>query len=389
MRIIPFPNRGEASSREARHAELADALDGNGVGSAADSWRELREDVRALAPAMDPEFDRRLRARIGENAERRARPAGSARRRPPRWFLPRGRLQAVAGVAVVVAAIVAALVITTPRPADTSKEARPDARPSAAAVGAGAASHPSPAVKAAAQAPSVSGPSTPASAPGREQQLAASITLAAAPTAVQATADRVARLAVSEGGFVQNSHVQVQQTGPSEASLTLKLPSAKLNAALAALAELAPVNAESQSLQDITNSYQAARRALADATAERRALLRALAAATTQGQIESLHDQLSQARAAIAQTRSELQAVSQRASNAEVEVSVTGDGHSAGGGLTLNRGLHDVGRVLIVTFVALLIAIAVLVPLTLLLMALFAGRRAWRRYQRERALDPS
>lgn len=72
-----------------------------------------------------------------------------------------------------------------------------------------------------------------------------------------------------------------------------------------------------------------------------------------------------------------------------MEVSVTGDGHSAGEGLTLRRGLHDVGRVLIVTLVVLLIAIAVLVPLALLLAALFAGRRAWRRYQRERALDPS
>jgi hypothetical protein len=194
---------------------------------------------------------------------------------------------------------------------------------------------------------------------------------------------------VSEGGFVQNSHVQVQQTGPSEANITLKLPSAKLNTALAALAELAPVQAESQSLQDITNSYQAARRALADATDERQALLRALAAATTQGQIESLHDQLAQARAAITRARSGLQAVSQRASNAEVEVSVTGNGRSAGGGLTLHRGLHDVGRVLIVALVVLLIAIAALVPLALLLAVLFAGRHAWRRFQRERALDPS
>jgi len=269
------------------------------------------------------------------------------------------------------------------------KEAHTDALPAAAAVGAGAASQSSTAVKGVAQAPNVSAPNTTAAAPGREQQLAASITLAAVPSAVQATADRVARLAVSDGGFVQNSHVQVQQVGTSEADLTLKLPSAKLNAALAALAELAPVHAESQSLQDITNSYQAARRALADASAERQALLRALAAATTQGQIDSLRAQLSQARAAIAQARSGLQTVSQRASNAEVEVSVTGDGRSAGEGLTLHRGLHDVGRVLIVTLVVLLIAIAVLVPLALLLAALLAARRAWRRYQRERALDPS
>jgi Domain of unknown function (DUF4349) len=394
MRIIPFPNRAETSSTQGFHAELEAALNGEGAGPVAASWRELCEDVRALAPAMDPEFSRRLRARIGEDAERRAHPAGRAHRRPG-WLSPHGRPQAVAGVVAVVVAVVVALVITAPWHAGTTmhagrfNEARTAELSAPAKADARSAPESSPAVAGVAPAPSAPASASPASAPGREQQLAASITLAAGASEVQATADRVARLAVSEGGFVQNSHVQVQQTGRSEASLTLKLPSTKLNAALAGLAELAPVQAESQSLQDITNSYEAARRALADATAERQALLRALAAASTQAQIESLHAQLSQARGAIAQARSGLQAVSQRASNAEVEVSVTGTGHSAGGGLTFHRGLHDVGRVLTVALVALLIAIAVLVPLALLLAVLFAGRRAWRRYQRERALDPS
>jgi Domain of unknown function (DUF4349) len=390
MRIIPFPNRGETSSTQGWPAELEAALNGEAAGPAADSWRELREDVRALAPPMDPGFERQLRARISGEVERRARSGGQTRRRRVGWLRRRGRPEAVAGVVAVVCAIVAALVIAGPRTAGTAKEARP--APHSAlqpALGAAAIPEPSRGVKVEA-GPSIAAPSGAAISPaGREQQLAASITLAAGPSDVQATADRVARLAVSEGGFVQNSHVQVQQAGPSEASLTLKLPSTKLNAALAALAELAPVHAESQSLQDITNSYEAARRALADATAERRALLRALAAATTQAQIESLRAQLSQARAAIAQARSGLQAVSQRASNAEVEVSVTGNGHSAGEGLTFHRGLHDVGRVLIVTLVVLLVATAVLLPLALLLAVLFAGRRAWRRYQRERVLDPS
>jgi hypothetical protein len=219
------------------------------------------------------------------------------------------------------------------------------------------------------------------------QQLAATITLATSPSDLQATADRVARLTVSEGGFVQNSHVQVQSAGTSEANLMLRLPSAKLSGALASLGQLAPVRAESQSLQDITDAYDAAQRRLADANAERQALLRALSVASTQGQIDSLREQLSQVRGAIAQARSALQAVSQRASTAEVEVNIVGGGSTASEGLTLHHAAHDAGRMLVVTLAVLLIAAAVLVPLALLLIALASGRSAWRRYRRERALD--
>jgi hypothetical protein len=70
-----------------------------------------------------------------------------------------------------------------------------------------------------------------------------------------------------------------------------------------------------------------------------------------------------------------------------VEVTVVGDARAASEGLTLHRGLHDAGRVLLVTLTVLLIAAAILVPLAILLAALAAGVRAWRRYQRERVLD--
>jgi vacuolar-type H+-ATPase subunit H len=219
------------------------------------------------------------------------------------------------------------------------------------------------------------------------QQLAASVSLSAAPADVQAVSDGVARLAVRDEGFVEDSHVEVQQHGSSEATLTLRLPSARLSAALAAIGRLAPVSAESQSLQDITNAYDAARQRLADATAERQALLRALARATTEGQIDSLRERLSQSRSAIAQARSSLQAVSQRASTAEVEVTVLGDSHATSEGLTLHRGLHDAGRVLTVALIVLLIAAAALVPLALLIAAATFVHRAWRRYSRERVLQ--
>lgn len=233
-------------------------------------------------------------------------------------------------------------------------------------------------------APSAAGA---ASAPGRVQQLAASVTLGTTPANLQAISDQVAALAVRDGGYVQSSNVQVQQQGASEATLALRLPSAKLGAALAAIGRLAPIRAENQSLQDITDAYDAARQQLSDAEAERRALLRALAAATTEGQIDSLRERLSASRAAIARAHSSVNAVSQRASTAEVEVSILGDAHADSEGLTLDRGLHDAGRVLVVALIVILIAASILVPLALVLAALAGARSAWRRYRRERALS--
>jgi len=402
MRIIPFPGRDDVGPDENWLSELETALSGTGEGARADSWRELRDDVRALAPPMAPEFERELEERIGE---RGARSASKQSHRRLGWLRPPPRLGAAASIAAI-GVVIAAVVIAGPWRAGTGPIEAPLHQP-AASSNAGRAESSNPGVSApkgavhaakgasaesgapvfsgaASNAPASSGVAAP---PGRVQQLAASITLAATPNDVQETADRVSRLAVSDGGFVQSSHVQVQQTGTSEANLDLSLPSAKLSAALASLGQLAPVRAESQSLQDITNTYDAARQRLADATAERQALLRALAKATTEGQIDSLHERISQNRGAIAQARSSLQAVSQHASTAEVEVTVLGDAHTASEGLTLHRGLHDAGRVLVMALVVLLIAAAILLPLALLIVALVTARRMWRTYQRERVLD--
>ncbi len=407
MKVIPFPGGGSASPDEAAWlAELEAALNGDGDGAIADSWRELRQDVRALAPPMELEFERQLRAQI---AERATRAAPKQPHRRSGWLRPPGRLGSAAGIAAV-GAVIAAVVIAGPwrtgtgpiealphQPAASSNAGRAEAstpgvsapkgafRAAKNATAEGSASASAGATSnAPASAPAAGGVG---SAPGRVQQLAASITLAATPSDVQETANRVSRLAVSDGGFVQSSHVQVQQPGASEANLMLSIPSAKLSGALASLGQLAPVRAESQSLQDITNTYDAARRRLSDATAERQALLHALSRATTEGQIDSLRERLSQNRDTIAQAQSTFQTVSQHASTAEVEVTVLGDAHAGSEGFTLHRGLHDVGRVLVVTLVILLIAAAILVPLALLIFALLTARRAWLRYQRERMLD--
>ena len=427
MRIIPFPADEPLPGQEAWTASLEAALRGESQGPAADAWRELRGDVRSLAPAMTPAFEGSLaqglerlgalqggavdadtQARSEDSADTAGgisegdapalRPGAFARlRRGPR-SLASHRRSAVAAAATAAVALVAALLIAVPQGSGPAIESAPVERAPAVATGASGhspnatsrGSSTSATSSGAQQASPLVGASSAAgaaSAPGRVQQLAASVTLGSTPANLQAISDQVAQLAVRDGGYVQSSNVQVQQQGASEATLALRLPSARLGAALAAIGRLAPIRAENQSLQDITDAYDAARQRLSDAEAERRALLRALAAATTEGQIDGLRERLSASRAAIARAHSSVNAVSQRASTAEVEVSILGDARAGSEGLTLHRGLHDAGRVLVVALIVILIAASILVPLALVLVALAGARSAWRRYRRERVLD--
>jgi hypothetical protein len=438
MRIIPFPSDEPLPGQEAWTAELEAALRGESQHPDAHAWRELRDDVRALAPAMTPAFEVRLAQELerrgalegsAEDAETRmrgqdsagsprrvsagdtsgSRPGAFARHRRGSWSLASHRRSAVGAAATVAVALVAALLISGSHGSAPVIESRaPTQRTPAAALNGSAraskgaassspSSTPAPsatsggsAASARAQAsPSIAAPSATgaSSAPGRVQQLAASITLGGTPQNLQATSDQVAQLTVRDGGYVQSSNVQVQQQGASEATLALRLPSARLAAALAAIGRLAPVRAENQSLQDITGAYNAAHQQLSDAEAEQRALLRALAAASTEAQIDSLHARLVAARAAIARAQSSVNSITARASTSEVEVSILGDTRAGSEGLTLHKGLHDAGQVLLVLVIAILILAAVLVPLTLLVAGVAGARRTWRRYQREQALN--
>jgi hypothetical protein len=409
MRIIPFPQPAGAPG-EPTLAEIEAALHGDAVGPSAEYWRDVRADVRALAPPLPPELEARLRERIEQRAVATSgRAPGESRARGLRSRVrTRWQSRRYVRVLVVLGPVLAAAIVTLALidPWNTAPALRqnlfaPQAAihreaqlgPAAPSVSGGSAVAGSASGSAAAAtvhttptqvAPAEASPRTAA----RIQQRAASLTLASKPSEVQSVSDRVAQLAVREGGFVQSSQVHLERGTAGEASLRLSLPSAHLSAALASLARLAPTRAESQSQQDITDEYDAAQRKLADAVAERQALLRALSRASTQGEIESLHARLALAGGAITRARESFQSVSRRGSSSSVEVSVIGDAHAAsGGGLSLSRALHDAGDVLRVSLAVLLIALAALVPLAILGGLLALGWRAGRRRLRERALS--
>jgi hypothetical protein len=290
----------------------------------------------------------------------------------------------------MLASLAAALLIAAPWSSPAGHAVQPSSVSAVQSTGSAPSPAPGPpgkALETPQAGPVVPGVSAPAAAaPGRVQQLGASVTLAPASGEVQAISDGVSRLAVRAGGYVASSHVQVQSAGTSEAVLSLRVPSAGLAAALASIERLAPVRAETQGVQDITSSYDAAERSLAVLRAERSGLLRALAAASSEGQVDSLRERLRQSSSAIAGAEANLRAVQRQASTAEVEVTVLGEQPAPESAFTVRKAVHDAGHVLLVSLTVLLIALAVLLPLSIALGLLGAGHAAWRRHSRERAL---
>jgi hypothetical protein len=243
-------------------------------------------------------------------------------------------------------------------------------------------------------APSLEQPPSPGAArlaPGpRRVRRAADLVLATPLADLQETSDAVARTADRLGGRVQRSDVTTsEQSG--EATFDLRVPAARLDEALAALAKLADVRSRSQSADDITARFTAVRQRLADARAERRALLRALATATTEAEIESLRERLDLTRRVIEAGKAGLFRARRTASLARVGVTVLGvsgdeDGAGTAGPWTPGRALGDAVEVLSFMAGVLIVVAAAALPLVVLALLAWPAWRAYRRRGREQAL---
>ncbi|MBW3652397.1 MAG: DUF4349 domain-containing protein [Actinobacteria bacterium] len=407
--------RDTLTAAQERELEAIDrALAGEPVEHELREFDELVRDVRATAPEMSAGFaarlERELQAGFPAAQERSLRRRG---RRAP-WAGRRWLLLPVAGsLATVLVALVVVLAgnggtgtiesfsgEAAPIPAERDVSAD-SAGGGSAGEGRGAAggARPAPEPTAKSAPPVVPAqpppPSAGAVAPGRARkvQRSASITLETPQDEFARTTAAVNSTVARFGAIVASSQIGESDAGGSEATYDLRIPSDRLDRALAALSKLGHVTERSQALDDITASFQSAQERLTEVRAERRGLLRALERATTQAQIDSLKARLRSAGGQISALKRRLAALRRRADLATVSLTVRGSDESTqtggGGQWTPGDAAADAVRVLEVLAGVLLIGLAILVPAGLLAAAVALGVRFGRRLRREAALDPA
>jgi hypothetical protein len=174
----------------------------------------------------------------------------------------------------------------------------------------------------------------------------------------------------------------------------LRVPERNLDATMAALARLGSVRDRAQRTEDITAQAVSARDRLQDARAERRGLLRQLEDATTLTAASALRARLRDVSAEIEAARAGPRRVNNRAAFATVTVTLLADAAAAPAGEEEDDGVWGPGdaaddalRVLEVIAGVALIALAALLPIAIVVIALWLAARWGSRRGRERALD--
>jgi Domain of unknown function (DUF4349) len=180
-----------------------------------------------------------------------------------------------------------------------------------------------------------------------------------------------------------------EREGKAFARYDLRVPTSRLDDALAELTGLAHVTSRSSSTQDITRAYVSATDRLDDARAERDALLKALEKADTEIEAEAIRRQIALARDRIAVAQRDVEALQRRADRSKVTITLrsTGRATDEGGAWTPGDALDDAGRILEVATGVVVVTAAALLPVAILGLLAGLAARTVRRRRREAALD--
>ena len=367
----------------------------------------LVRDVRAEAPRPAPAFRAALDARVAAGfapappptADRPA-PARAGRLREalrPRFLVP--------ALGVVAAALLALVVVTGPSGSTGEQTTSSPAIGAGEAGGVGqAGSADSSASKAAppvatdqvapsasAAPPALATPTTVApAAPGRKVERTVTVDLGAAAGRFDDVTDRVVRTTQRAGGFVADSRIR-RAGSRGTATFVLRIPSTRLDAAIADLSRLAHVRSIEQGNTDLTGATDGTAARLRDTQTRRRALVAALATASG-ARAARLRDRLADTRARERSLDRALRALRARTAYATVDLTVTATRAQAAAPpqddrFTPGDALRDAGRALEVAAGVAILALAVGLPVALLGGVGLATAGALRRRRREAALD--
>ena len=231
--------------------------------------------------------------------------------------------------------------------------------------------------------------------PGRQIIQSAQLSLAVRPRNVANVAQQVFDVVAAQNGVVENSQVTATNSSEGYAQFQLSVPSANLSQTMAELSRLhdASVVSRTDATQDVTGELGAAGMRLAEARALRTSLLRQLQNATTTAAVDSLRVQIRDVDASIASDEATLNNLHHQVAFSQISLTINASivppfrPVASGSSFTIGKAAHDAGRVLVVAAGAGLIALAVLVPLSMVAAVVLWVAFAIRRKRREQALD--
>jgi hypothetical protein len=312
----------------------------------------LRTDSAEPSPAFAAELDRRVREGFPKPARRR------------RVSLPSVWPALAAATVLVVVAVVALSVLGGGERSTTTSSAL--------------SAQPAPA-----RARDSAQTSAAIPAAGRRVERDVELTIAAAQDNLQQAADGVGTVAQSHGGFVLSSHVTTGNTGTSGGSFELRVPQKELEATIADLSKLGHLRSRSENGQDVTAPYNHVQDRLGNALIERRTLKLQLRHTTPGAKADSIRARIATLSGAIDTFNLRLKNLRSRTVYSTVSVTLEASKNGAGG---TSAAFDDARRILQGMLNFCVRALAVLLPLSLLIALAAFGSRVVRRRRREAAL---
>ena len=346
---------------------------------------DLETLLRDVKPAPDPSFTLKLDTRVANRF-----PGPPPRRKRP-FIAVRDHLLGIFAT-LAVASVMGVIVIaglsgagggddeaSTAGGSATSSEAIPEMSRDSSSGGSSAA------------------PPANAPAPGIARQDRAvksntSLTLATTPDRVQAITNRAIAIVDSLGGYVQSSQIDQDGSRRAIATLSLRIPSAKLDDGLARISKLANVQSRSQQTEDLTDQREALEAAVRDARADRAGLRIRLAKATTDKERSRLRALVNRSTRRVTRAQRQVNELGREVSYATVDLEIRGTRRSGeavapGDRWTPGDALGDSVRVLEVIAGVLMIGLAVLLPVAAIVVLAAIAARILTRRRRERALE--
>jgi hypothetical protein len=222
--------------------------------------------------------------------------------------------------------------------------------------------------------------------PGQEriQERSASMALSTEPGEVDDVADEVVDVVDRHDGIVVSSDVKTSSER-GRATFDLRIPTANLQAALADFSDLASVASRDEGTLDVTTPFLTAEERFQDRKAEVAALREQLAEADSTSEIDELRERLRIANLDLVAARNELGSLKERTDYSVVSLTVTGDGDAEG--WSLGDAVDTAKNVVEDLVGAILIALAVIVPLGALAFLTWLGWTKLQRRRREGSLD--